>query len=115
MKPEYHKKGWGYELWIHNDEKYCGKLLFFEKGKKCSYHYHKKKVETFYLHSGKMLIKFGNIDDISVCFEKLLTTGDVFEIPIGRRHQMIAIEDSELFEFSTQHFEDDSYRIEKGD
>jgi hypothetical protein len=28
---------------------------------------------------------------------------------------MIALEDSELFEFSTQHFEDDSYRIIKGD
>lgn len=25
-KPEYHPKGWGYELWIHNDAKYCGKL-----------------------------------------------------------------------------------------
>ena len=115
MKPEYHKKGWGYELWIHNDEKYCGKLLFFEKGKKCSYHYHKIKVETFYLQSGKMLIKHGMIDDMDVAFETLLTPGDVFEIPLGRRHQMIALEDSELFEFSTQHFEDDSYRIEKGD
>jgi len=31
------------------------------------------------------------------------------------RHQMLALEDSELFEFSTQHFEDDSYRIIRGD
>jgi hypothetical protein len=28
---------------------------------------------------------------------------------------MEALEDSELFEFSTQHFESDSHRIEKGD
>jgi len=28
---------------------------------------------------------------------------------------MIALEDSELFEFSTQHFDEDSYRIIKGD
>jgi hypothetical protein len=28
---------------------------------------------------------------------------------------MYAIEDTELFEFSTQHFDSDSYRIEKGD
>jgi len=28
---------------------------------------------------------------------------------------MIAIEDTELFEFSTQHFDSDSYRIQKGD
>ena len=48
-------------------------------------------------------------------FETLLTPGDAFEIPRGRRHQMTALEDSELFEFSTEHFEDDSYRVEKGD
>jgi hypothetical protein len=30
-------------------------------------------------------------------------------------HQMEALEDSELFEFSTQHFESDSYRLVKGD
>ena len=43
-------------MWIHNDADYCGKLLFFEKGKRCSYHYHKLKTETFYLQDGKMLI-----------------------------------------------------------
>jgi hypothetical protein len=28
---------------------------------------------------------------------------------------MLALEDTELFEFSTQHFDDDSYRIIPGD
>jgi len=28
---------------------------------------------------------------------------------------MIALEDTELFEFSTQHFDEDSHRIKKGD
>jgi hypothetical protein len=28
---------------------------------------------------------------------------------------MIALEDTELFEFSTEHFETDSYRLMKGD
>jgi hypothetical protein len=23
------EKAWGYELWIHNDNEYCGKLLVF--------------------------------------------------------------------------------------
>ena len=27
-------KGWGYEKWIVNKEEYCGKILFFVKGKK---------------------------------------------------------------------------------
>jgi len=89
---KYVPKGWGYEVWIHNDEKYCGKLLYFEKGKKCSWHYHKIKTETFYLQSGKMLVHFGDVDDRSLSSELLLTPGDTFEIPIGRRHQMTALE-----------------------
>ena len=28
------KKGWGYEKWIINKPEYCGKLLYFVKGKK---------------------------------------------------------------------------------
>ena len=33
-KGDYYKKAWGYELWIVNNEDYCGKLLVFEKDKK---------------------------------------------------------------------------------
>ena len=29
--------------------------------------------------------------------------------------KMFALEDTELFEFSTQHFDEDSHRLEKGD
>ena len=29
FKPIKVDKNWGYELWIHNDEQYCGKLLVF--------------------------------------------------------------------------------------
>ena len=50
-------KGWGYEKWIVNTEEYCGKLLFFNEGKRCSWHYHKLKDEVFYIQSGKMLVK----------------------------------------------------------
>ena len=115
MKPEYHQKGWGYEMWLHNDEKYCGKLLFFEKGKCCSYHYHKLKSETFYLQSGMMLLQYSFGDSIDDAAEEILMPGDTFEIVPLLRHRMTALKDSELFEFSTQHFEDDSYRIIKGD
>jgi quercetin dioxygenase-like cupin family protein len=115
MQPKYHPKGWGYELWIHNDEKYCGKMLYFNKGMKCSYHYHKKKHETFYLQSGKLLLRYGMDDDLESAVQILLTPGDVFEVLPYLRHQMEALEDSELMEFSTEHFESDSYRVEKGD
>ena len=55
------KKGWGHELWIINKPEYCGKLLFFEKGKRCSWHHHKIKDEVFYLQSGKMMVYYSYI------------------------------------------------------
>jgi mannose-6-phosphate isomerase-like protein (cupin superfamily) len=112
---ELHLKGWGYEKWIVNKEEYCGKLLFFEEGKKCSFHYHKIKDEVFYVQSGEIEITYGYDDDINNSETILLTKGERFHVPVGLRHQMKAISDTELFEFSTQHFEDDSYRVIKGD
>ena len=108
-------KGWGFEKWIVNTEEYCGKLLYFVKGKKCSWHYHKLKDETFYIQSGKILLKYSDSDDISDVNEIILNKGDKFHIYRGLRHQMFALEDTELFEFSTQHFDEDSYRLERGD
>ena len=108
-------KGWGWERWICNGPEYCGKLLFFNKGKRCSWHVHRLKDEVFYLQSGKMLVKYSDDDDIENAKEFILEPGQNFHVYRGLRHQMIAIEDSELFEFSTQHFDSDSYRIVKGD
>lgn len=113
-------KGWGYEKWIVNKKEYCGKLLYFNKGKRCSFHYHKLKDETFYLQSGKLLIRYCDIHDYEdggeeVVDEKILNEGDNFYVYPTLIHQMVALENSELFEFSTQHFDEDSYRIIKGD
>ena len=108
-------KGWGFEKWIVNNEEYCGKLLYFVKGKKCSWHYHIKKDETFYVQSGKILLKYGTNDNMSFSHEIVLEKGDSFHILREMRHQMLALEDTELFEFSTQHFDEDSYRVTKGD
>ena len=108
-------KGWGYEKWIVNKPEYCGKLLFFEKEKRCSWHYHKIKDEVFYLQSGKLLVKFSDEDNLESAQEAILSPGQNFHVYTGLRHQMIALEDSELFEFSTEHFDEDSYRIIKGD
>jgi len=112
---EIHPKGWGYEKWIVNKPEYCGKLLYFNKDKKCSWHYHNVKDEVFYLQSGAMLVKYSDEDNIENAKEIMLKAGDSFHVYIGLRHQMYALEDCELFEFSTQHFENDSIRIIKGD
>jgi quercetin dioxygenase-like cupin family protein len=108
-------KGWGFEKWIVNNEQYCGKLLYFVKGKQCSWHYHKIKDETFYIQSGKIILLYGYDDDITLAEKKVLRKGDNFHVPVGLRHRMYALEDTELFEFSTQHFDSDSYRVTEGD
>ena len=36
-------------------------------------------------------------------------------IPTRLKHRMYALEDTELFEFSTEHFDEDKYRIIPGD
>ena len=108
-------KGWGFEKWIVNCKEYCGKLLYFAKNKKCSWHYHKLKDEVFYVQSGLMKVYFGYDDDMSKAKTTILSKGDNFHVPRGLRHRMEALSDTELFEFSTQHFDSDSYRIEKGD
>ena len=108
-------KGWGFEKWIVNCEEYCGKLLYFAKGKKCSWHFHKLKDEVFYLQSGKLLVKYSEGDSLEGASNITLCPGDNFHVYRGLRHQILALEDSQLFEFSTQHFDSDSYRIQKGD
>lgn len=113
--PEVYRKGWGFEKWIVNNEFYCGKILHFKKGKRCSFHFHKLKAETFYLENGLVLILHSFKDDIGSAIETTLNPGNSFHIPVGLRHQVVALKDSNLFEFSTQHFEEDSYRIIKGD
>ena len=93
-------KGWGFEKWIVNCDKYCGKLLYFE---------------VFYIQSGKVVVLYSENDDIQKAKKIVLSAGDNFHVYTGLRHQMIALEDTELFEFSTQHFDEDSYRVIKGD
>ena len=109
------EKGWGHEKWIVNKEEYCGQLLFLREGKRCSWHYHVLKDEVFYVQSGKILIKFSEDDDIEGASELILNQGENFHVHRGLRHQMLALEDTELFEFSTQHFDSDSHRVINGD
>lgn len=108
------RKGWGHEIWIWNGN-YCGKVLHFEKGKRLSFHWHILKEETFFLHNGEILLKYGWDNDINKAEEILLKPGDTFYIPPGLKHQMIANEESDLFEVSTHHYDADSIRIIKGD
>jgi quercetin dioxygenase-like cupin family protein len=106
-------KGWGHEIIIVNNEKYCGKILVFKEGCKFSMHYHIIKQETWYVNKGQFLFHWIETETAQKMSKRLIV-GDVVTIPTGLPHQLIAEEDGEIFEISTQHFDSDSYRIEKG-
>jgi mannose-6-phosphate isomerase-like protein (cupin superfamily) len=105
-------KKWGYELWIHNDIDYCGKLLVFTKsGNKFSMHYHMIKDETWYVQKGAFQFDWIDTENGERCYTQI-QKGDVIEIKKGLPHQLTALtEDATVFEVSTQHFDEDSYRI----
>lgn len=109
------KKGWGKEIIIANNDEYCGKILCFEKNKRLSMHYHMKKRETWYVAKGSftfLWIETQNSKEI----REFLKVGDVITLERGQPHQLIALEDdSQIFEVSTRHYNEDSYRIRKGD
>lgn len=119
MNPEFasiqkHPKSWGEEVWIANNELYCGKILNFKKGSEFSMHYHIKKDETWAVMSGKLIMRFFDLRNAEEK-EVELNYGDTVHLKPCVPHKLIALEDSSVFEVSTQHFESDSYRIQKGD
>lgn len=107
-------KNWGKEIILHNDSDYCGKILKFKEGAKFSMHFHIKKIEIFYVIKGEFLLRFIDTND-ATHYEKIIGVGSVIEIGQGDPHQLIALTEGEILEISTQHFDTDSYRIEKGD
>lgn len=114
-------KGWGEERWIHNDELYCGKLLVVNEGKHCSLHYHKLKTETFYITKGRVRMELTDVENgskqppvIREDFE--MGEGDSILLKPGTVHRFTSLDgDAHIFEFSTEHFDEDSHRIVKGD
>ena len=107
-------KNWGYEYVIVNNNLYCGKILHFLVGKKFSMHFHIKKKETWFVHSGKFRFRWIDTTNADVQ-EEILEVGNVITNEIGEPHQIECLEEGDIFEISTQHFDSDSYRVLKGD
>ena len=110
--PKKVEKKWGYELWIHNDAEYCGKLLVFNnEGDKFSMHYHLKKKESWFVQQGSFKFDWIDVEDAKLQ-SKVIGVGESVLIERGLPHQLTALEsNSTIFEVSTEHFDEDSYRI----
>lgn len=110
----YVKKGWGHELiWVTND-KYCSKLMKFNKGAKFSMHFHTEKEESWYVLDGVFSVHIINTDNASRSVYKL-TKGDVWHNKPLSPHQIECVEAGTIIEVSTPDSVEDNYRVLPGD
>lgn len=108
------EKGWGHELiWATND-KYCGKLLKFNKDARFSMHFHAEKDETWFVISGKFLVKYIDTKNATE-HQKELNVNDTWRNEPLLPHQIICLEEGVLIEVSTPDSVEDNYRVAKGD
>ena len=110
--PKRVEKKWGYEMWIHNDNEYCGKLLVFTKNRnRFSMHYHIQKKESWYVQEGRFQFNYIDVENGKLKGTQL-EKGQSVTIERGQPHQLIALEDNSIvFEVCTEHFDEDSYRV----
>lgn len=108
------EKGWGSEFIFATNDKYCGKLMKFNEGAKFSMHFHAEKDETWFVLSGKFLVRW--IDTATATqYEQELRANDVWHNPPLFPHQVFCLEEGVLIEVSTPDSVEDNYRVGKGD
>jgi mannose-6-phosphate isomerase len=107
-------KGWGNELIFASTDKYCGKLLNFNKDAKCSMHYHAEKDESWYVLSGKFQVNYIMTQDGSMRSD-ILSADEVWHNQPHEPHQLICLEAGTIIEVSTPDSVEDNYRIIPGD
>lgn len=102
-------KPWGHELiWAWTD-RYVGKLIVIEAGRRLSLQLHRRKDESIFVVRGQLRLHLEDGDGVIRTIE--LGPGGHRRIPIGRRHRFEAIEQVELIEVSTPEL-DDVVRLE---
>ena len=109
-------KGWGYELIWASTDKYCGKIMFFEKeGAQFSMHFHREKEETWFVNTGKFKVQWIDTTNAGL-YEKDLNEGDVWHNPPLQPHRLICLQgSSSITEVSTADSVEDNYRVAPGD
>ena len=110
LRPYSIGRDWGIEQFVVETPHYLGKLLHMRAGTKGGLQYHVEKDEAFWLLSGLALVRFD--DGTGALKQEMLQPGEGFRIPPGAPHQVEAIEDCVLVEWSTPHY-DDRVRVEK--
>jgi streptogramin lyase len=109
-------KGWGFELVFANNDKYCGKLLVFERaGARTSLVFHKEKAKSWFINAGKFKVKFIDVATGEVK-EAVLEEGQTADFGQLGPHQVESLVDnSVIFEVGTSDYVEDRFRLAPGD
>lgn len=102
--PKTLKRDWGTETFIAETDRYLGKVLIMEPGTAGGLQYHTEKIETFYLFSGRAIVR--SDDGRGELKVTMMLPGESYHIPAGAVHQVEAIERCVFFEASTPHYDD---------
>ena len=97
-------KPWGHELIWALTDRYVGKIIFIEAGKRLSLQYHEQKEESIFVLEGRMILHLEDSDGELQTIE--MQHGDSQHIPAGARHRFAAIDDTKLLEVSTPEIQD---------
>ena len=92
-------KPWGEELIWALTDRYCGKVITIETGRRISLQYHEEKDEAILVVRGRLRLLLENEQGQDEVSE--LGPGDSAHVAAGRRHRYEAIERVELVEVST--------------
>ncbi|MFW9991908.1 MAG: cupin domain-containing protein [Candidatus Odinarchaeota archaeon] len=107
--PKYVEKLWGEEIWLVNNDKYCGKLLIVNRNARCSVHSHPKKQETFKAIEGFALLTINGKEYMLAPFTRPKT------ILPGEVHSFYGITECVILEISTHHDDEDVIRYTKSE
>jgi mannose-6-phosphate isomerase-like protein (cupin superfamily) len=98
------EKPWGHERIWAVTERYVGKVIVIETGRRLSLQRHAAKDESILVIDGRLLLHLE--DDDGVVRKTELGPGDHRRVPAGRIHRFEAIERCELVEVSTPELDD---------
>lgn len=102
-------KPWGWEHRFAITDRYLGKVIHVNRGEMLSLQFHRQKDETILVVTGVMDLQLEAEDGRMETHR--LTPGVARRIQPGRKHRMVAVEDTEFFEVSSPEI-DDVVRLE---
>jgi hypothetical protein len=109
-------KGWGFEIIFANNDRYCGKLLVFERaGAKTSLVFHKDKRKSWFVNAGKFKVTFIDVTT-GETKEAVLDEGKTADFGELGPHRIEALVDNSIiFEVGTADYVEDRFRLAPGD